>query len=174
MPTKSKLERGTNVWNKCVLLVCALISLAGCDSRSPPVPNLGKTKEQVLLDPAYTAKRGDTAELWRSTIPGIRVPYVIDREVYDRIYDSIVGGGDFLATDADQAAIRWVAPGSKVKVLMVIDQKFIESMRKIGQDENNALRPYAKIILLHTNGMEKGNYQYIGYTLPRYVARPIR
>jgi len=174
MSTKSKLERGTNVWNKCVLLVCALISLAGCDSGSPPVPNLGKTKEQVLLDPAYTAKRGDTAELWRSTIPGKSVPYVLDKEVYARIYDSIIRDGEVFVSDADQAEIRWVAPGSKVKVLWVEDQKSIEILKRSGANSVDTLRPYAKIILLDPQGNEKINNHYIGWTLIEYVAQPMR
>jgi hypothetical protein len=126
-------------------------------------------------DPAYVPKWNDFAALYRPSKPGGLVPYVIHAEVYDRIHDLLRNGQDDLIPWADRSEIRWVAPGSEIKVVSILDQNEINrSAEYLNAREHAALRPWAKIVLLYPGTKdEELNREKIGFTLIEYVNRPL-
>jgi tetratricopeptide (TPR) repeat protein len=124
-------------------------------------------------DPAYVPKINDFAALYRPSKPGGLVPYVIHAEVYDRIHDLLRNGQDDLIPRADQSEIRWVPPGTEIKVVNILDQDEIDISTKY-RPQALSLRPWAKIVLLYPGTKEEElNREKIGFTLIEYVNRPL-
>lgn len=154
----------------CVLSICWLVGCGGGTAE-----NAAQVKPAFYPDPAYVPKINDFAALFRLEQPSGLVPYVLDIEVYARIYDRLKSGQDDLIPKTDQSEIRWVPPGTEVKVLNIVDQNTMDMLTQHQDAQQRAAqKPWAKIVLVFPGTQETEiDHEKIGFTLIGYINRPL-